>query len=461
MSKENPYIGLQKLLNWISAKNLDRDSLEKILIDYNITNSVIPKLLICLIGSPQVLIKVNKYINTLNINSLPLIDIIFFIGQLCLEHQITHKDLIQQKINFERINKLSSLRNYLESITSTNVSKQELEFFYILSTLLNESFIFLEKEIIRKEQPSIQNKINSLNSEIVNFSKSIKEEKLNREKCKKCPLYNNPIVTFDTNSTLNEQLDVIFIGLNPGKDEIKQDKPFVGRAGKIFRENLNTINCKWLITNIILCHTKNETELRKLDDPINIANNCNELVMKIVNSFSSKLIVPIGKVAAQTLGLNNPTNGVIYSLDKYPNIQILPILHPSSLLYGKNEKRIAEFKSNIEKLKQTIENNKQQNVEIEKIEQSNEENQIFNCSRLTLFNICELSSSNKILYIYLDEEGNKHYRIEKPKFKVLINNSEWSKLSTLSSTIHQSVDVSLIDKNLIQKAAKQKIILKM
>ena len=59
-----------------------------------------------------------------------------------------------------------------------------------------------------------------------------------RKNCKTCPLYGKQVVVYDTLYTKGE-CDALFIGINPGKEEAKQNKPFVGRSGQILRKHIS------------------------------------------------------------------------------------------------------------------------------------------------------------------------------------------------------------------------------
>jgi len=58
----------------------------------------------------------------------------------------------------------------------------------------------------------------------------------------------------------NVSAKIVFVGRNPGGDEDKAGKPFVGRAGKVLNRFLDEVGLKredCFITNLVLCHSRN------------------------------------------------------------------------------------------------------------------------------------------------------------------------------------------------------------
>jgi uracil-DNA glycosylase family 4 len=73
-----------------------------------------------------------------------------------------------------------------------------------------------------------------------------------------CPLYERPKVE----SEVQQNPLVWFVGEAPGYDEVRQGRPFTGKAGKLLRKTLSDLNFNVpkIITNACLCHPdKNKT----------------------------------------------------------------------------------------------------------------------------------------------------------------------------------------------------------
>lgn len=77
------------------------------------------------------------------------------------------------------------------------------------------------------------------------------------QECIGCPAYEFPGPVWGTISTLNTA-KIIYIGQNPGKEEVKKGEPFVGSAGRVFNRQLVETKIKrseMYITNQMKCQT--------------------------------------------------------------------------------------------------------------------------------------------------------------------------------------------------------------
>jgi len=70
--------------------------------------------------------------------------------------------------------------------------------------------------------------------------------------CLGCKLSDAESCILDTNSRGDmSKVDIVFVAENPGKDEIKAEKPLVGKSGKTFRKYFDQYikkECKWMVT---------------------------------------------------------------------------------------------------------------------------------------------------------------------------------------------------------------------
>ena len=67
----------------------------------------------------------------------------------------------------------------------------------------------------------------------------------------------------------NESAKILFIGEAPGRDEDKQGKPFVGRAGKLLTEIISSINLTRediYIANTVKCRPPNNRNPEEKED---------------------------------------------------------------------------------------------------------------------------------------------------------------------------------------------------
>lgn len=174
--------------------------------------------------------------------------------------------------------------------------------------------------------------------------------------CRKCQIGG---VTLDSGHISNvfsnmNRADIMIVGQNPGRDEVEQGQPFVGRAGKIFDEAIMEVlgfdRSKLYITNTLKCYTP---ENRKPFD--NEKDNCRSFLDREVALVQPKVIAALGGVALKSLtgmsGMMKNHGQVIMSL-RY-RIPVIPVLHPSPLNLS-NPVRRREFFTDLWKLKETL-----------------------------------------------------------------------------------------------------------
>jgi len=245
------------------------------------------------------------------------------------------------------------LYEFFNKIYDKNYNDSEMNYFYDLVTLNAITFQDIEeidkhinsgKTTFKLEEVSSATISSKINSEVLDiyrelppgiktFCEQAKEFILSREECKGCELFGKPTVIMDTNVLDAEEVDIAFIGLNPGTEEVEIGKPFVGKAGKILREQMALLpnNIKWVIYNVILCHTRNESEIKQPDD---VKARCRPLVEIIMQTFPAKVYVPMGAKAFDWFGLKGTVGSLAGKVFTNNNITIVPIIHPSSANYN-------------------------------------------------------------------------------------------------------------------------------
>lgn len=165
-------------------------------------------------------------------------------------------------------------------------------------------------------------------SEIQDFISLVKKTIKDRPQCKTCPLFGAPSVILDTNRHGLGPVDVAFLGINPGRIEVEQDTPFVGPAGQELRKRLQKLpsDTSWLMTNFILCHTQNESQI---PDPDLVIQHCLPLIRGIVSRFPARIYVPLGAKAMKVCHIQGSITKVSGQLFKE---NVLPLIHPSAIL---------------------------------------------------------------------------------------------------------------------------------
>ncbi|MFO7801766.1 MAG: uracil-DNA glycosylase family protein [Desulfovermiculus sp.] len=156
----------------------------------------------------------------------------------------------------------------------------------------------------------------------------VKDTVQTRPECRSCPLFGAPTVVLDTNRDSLGPVDVAFLGLNPGKEEVRQDRPFVGPAGQELRKRMQNLpqGCTWLISNFILCHTQNEAAI---PEPEQVLQHCLPMLKGIIARFPARLYVPLGAKAMQVCNIQGRITANSGQLFKKNTI---PLIHPSAIL---------------------------------------------------------------------------------------------------------------------------------
>jgi len=391
--------------------------------------------------------------------------------------------------NKQKIKEL--LHEFFDKIYDKNYNDSEMNYFYDLVNLHIISFQDLDdidkhlnngKSTLRmgefqssstsQEIPTnsiINDVYRELAPNIRSFCDNVKDFILNRDECKGCSLFGKPSVIVDTNVTDPGEVDIAFIGLNPGTEEVEVGKPFVGKAGKILRERLSLLptDIKWAIYNIIPCHTKNENDIKNIED---VKIRCKDIFDGIKQTFPAKIMVPLGAKAFDVFGLKGSVGSLSGKMFKSNNQTIIPVMHPSSANY--NPENLSKFKNDFqtvlnmfktEKPQETIQTMK---APTQKYSSKNNAQEIIiptNSNKyitqitpdLTFFDVRELGG--KILRIFIDQTGQKKYMITDYTINFYVKNSSWRECDQIVSGIDNVVTISGQDKYRVIKNIKDKL----
>lgn len=124
-------------------------------------------------------------------------------------------------------------------------------------------------------------------------------EKLIKEivSCRKCSLYKSRKNPVPGEGPINAK--VMFIGEAPGAKEDEEGRPFVGAAGKLLTELLESIGVDRrdvYITNIVKCRPPGNRDPSEEE-----INACLPYTLKQIKLIKPKAIVALGRHAARTL----------------------------------------------------------------------------------------------------------------------------------------------------------------
>ena len=136
----------------------------------------------------------------------------------------------------------------------------------------------------------------------------------------------------------NPDADLMFVGEAPGGDEDVQGIPFVGRAGQLLTKIIEAIDLARddvYIANVIKCRPPGNRN----PEPDEIAQ-CEPFLFRQIEIIKPKVIVKLGKFAAQTLlGTDAPISRIRGRVFDYRGAKLVPTFHPAFLLRNPAAKR--------------------------------------------------------------------------------------------------------------------------
>lgn len=148
--------------------------------------------------------------------------------------------------------------------------------------------------------------------------------------CTKCRLHENRKNAVPGEG--NEDTDVMLIGEAPGKNEDIEGRPFIGRAGKLLEELLDSIclhRDDVFITNVVKCRPPDNRDPRK--DEI---ETCNPYLEKQIKSIGPEVLVTLGNHATETLIGKTGMKEIHGKRFEYYGLQLIPMYHPAAGLYN-------------------------------------------------------------------------------------------------------------------------------
>jgi uracil-DNA glycosylase family 4 len=138
----------------------------------------------------------------------------------------------------------------------------------------------------------------------------------------------------------NPRAELLFVGEGPGADEDQQGEPFVGKAGQLLTKMIEAMGFRRedvYIANVVKCRPPGNRN----PEPDEIAA-CEPFLRAQIAAISPKVIVALGKFAAQTL-LRDPTpiSKLRGRWSSYGGVKLMPTFHPAYLLRSPEEKKRA------------------------------------------------------------------------------------------------------------------------
>lgn len=136
------------------------------------------------------------------------------------------------------------------------------------------------------------------------------------------------------------QAELMFVGEGPGEDEDRKGEPFVGRAGQLLTEiitrGMGLQRSDVYIANVVKCRPPENRN----PEPDEIAA-CQPFLFQQIDIVAPKVIVALGKFAAQTLlGTMTPIGKLRGRWFEFRGRKLMPTFHPSYLLRNPADKKL-------------------------------------------------------------------------------------------------------------------------
>lgn len=135
----------------------------------------------------------------------------------------------------------------------------------------------------------------------------------------------------------NRQTGWLLVGEAPGQDEDLQGEPFVGKAGQLLNEMLRAIGLERrevYIANMLKCRPP-----RNRDPHVDEIAACNGFLARQIELLRPKLIVAVGRIAAQNLlQTQAPLAKLRGRRHQLHNTPLVVVHHPAYLLRSPLEK---------------------------------------------------------------------------------------------------------------------------
>jgi len=188
-------------------------------------------------------------------------------------------------------------------------------------------------------------------SEAYNKREKLKDFYFLIRNCSRCELHKTR--TNFVFGSGNSNSPVIFVGEAPGKNEDLQGKPFVGQAGKLLDELLESIGFarkEVFIANVLKCRPP-----LNRDPSEHEINTCKEYLFRQIEIINPRVVCTMGRYSTQLIldtdtGINK-LRGNIYKRD---GRVIIPINHPAAAIYTPSRMQI--LREDFKKLKSILDN---------------------------------------------------------------------------------------------------------
>ncbi len=156
--------------------------------------------------------------------------------------------------------------------------------------------------------------------------------------CRKCALYNtrNKFVF----GSGNPNADIVLVGEAPGADEDRLGQPFVGRAGELLTKMLAAIDLQR--SSVYICNILKCRPPQNRDPAPDEIVACKPYLMKQLQLIRPKIIVCLGRIAAQVLlETTDSLSRLRGQIHRFNESELHILYHPAALLRNPSLKRDA------------------------------------------------------------------------------------------------------------------------
>jgi DNA polymerase len=177
------------------------------------------------------------------------------------------------------------------------------------------------------------------------INKEINQIERDIANCKRCDLWKTRNNSVPGEGSVTAK--VMFVGESPGFNEDMQGRPFVGKAGEIFDELLQSVELKReeiYVANILKCRPpKNRNPLKK---EIKV---CTPYLDKQIACIKPSVVATLGNFASsyilEKFGFHVDKIGkihgkIFHNENLLFDVRIIPLYHPAAAVYNPNMKNV-------------------------------------------------------------------------------------------------------------------------
>lgn len=162
--------------------------------------------------------------------------------------------------------------------------------------------------------------------------------------CQKCPLAATRTKTVPGEGSATAE--IMFVGEGPGRDEDLSGRPFVGRAGKLLDELIESLPMRRedvYIANVVKCRPPGNRDPERIE-----VETCSGYLREQIEIIDPLVIVPLGRHALGWFVSNPRITADHGKIMRHENRILMPLLHPSAGLRNtENARRLRDGIHNI------------------------------------------------------------------------------------------------------------------